>query len=160
MTKKSFPKRKTPAHQPIVGHSDRAAIVFVTVCAEKRKPIFAHPDVHELLVDSWSRADGWAVGRYVIMPDHVHLFCAPGRCDAPGLNRWIQYWKTICSRKWPRPDEQPIWQRSFWDTQLRRGESYSSKWDYVRRNPVRAGLCASPDNWPFQGVVRVLPWSE
>ena len=39
-----------------------------------------------------------------------------------------------------RPNDRPIWQRHFWDTQLRRGESYDQKWDYVMQNPVRAGL--------------------
>lgn len=33
-----------------------------------------------------------------------------------------------------------LWQRDFWDTQLRCVESYSAKWDNVRHNPVRAGL--------------------
>jgi REP-associated tyrosine transposase len=143
---------------PIDERRDRAAIVFITVCSEKRKTILARSDVHELLIDAWRQADGWLVGRYVIMPDHIHLFCAPGGLDAPELKRWVQYWKTMASRTWPRPDEHPIWQKSFWDTQLRHGESYSSKWDYVRMNPIRAGLCVAPDDWPFQGEMKVLPW--
>jgi len=160
MAKKVLPKRKTPVHMQIVSHLDRAAIVFITVCTEKRKSILARPDVHDLLLDAWQRADAWVVGRYVIMPDHIHLFCAPARFDAPELNRWIQYWKTIASKSWPRPYEQPVWQKSFWDTQLRNYESYSSKWDYVRGNPVRAGFCASPDDWPFQGEISIIPWHD
>ena len=41
---------------------------------------------------------------------------------------------------------------------LRRDESYSEKWDYVRMNPVRAGLIADPDRWPYQGILNELPW--
>lgn len=52
----------------------------------------------------------------------------------------------------------PLWQRQCWDTQLRTGESYDAKWDYVRNNPVRKGLVASPDDWPFQGELNVLSW--
>jgi hypothetical protein len=48
--------------------------------------------------------------------------------------------------------------RDFWDTQLRRQESYDSKWEYVISNPVRAGLVKEPNDWPFQGELNVLPW--
>jgi putative transposase len=160
MLKAPLPERKTPAHMPIAEGGKRPTIVFVTVCSEKRKPILAHPDVHELLQYSWNQADAWLVGRYVIMPDHIHLFCAPGSLKVPELTRWVQYWKTTASKVWPRPDDHPIWQKSFWDTQLRHVESYSSKWDYVRMNPVRAGLCPAPDEWTFQGEMQVLPWND
>jgi putative transposase len=72
--------------------------------------------------------------------------------------QWVRYWKSLASKKWPRPDEQPIWQRDFWDTQLRRSENYNSKWQYVLDNPVRAGLVKQPDDWPFQGDLNSLPW--
>jgi putative transposase len=158
--KEILPKRKTPVHMPIAEQRGRTAIIFITVCSKKRKSILPRSDVHDLLMDAWRQGDAWLVGRYVIMPDHIHLFCAPGRLDAPDLKRWIQYWRSMVSRSWPRPDEQPIWQKFFWDTQLRRGENYTSKWEYVRNNPVRAGLCESPEDWPFQGEMNVLPWDD
>ena len=43
--------------------------------------------------------------------------------------------------------ETPVWQRHFWDTQLRRSESYDQKWQYVVENPVRAGLVARSEDW-------------
>lgn len=54
--------------------------------------------------------------------------------------------------------EHPIWERHFWDRQLRRGESYSEKWQYVVTNPVRAGLVQRVADWPYQGELNVLPW--
>ncbi|MCX7916496.1 MAG: hypothetical protein N3A53_09385, partial [Verrucomicrobiae bacterium] len=57
-----------------------------------------------------------------------------------------------------RPRE--LWQRDFWDTQLRRGESYSAKWEYVRYNPVRAGLVSDPADWPYQGELNILEWHD
>jgi len=42
-----------------------------------------------------------------------------------------------------------VWQRGFFDHLLRSEESYSEKWNYVRNNPVRAGLVASGDDWPL-----------
>jgi REP element-mobilizing transposase RayT len=135
-------------------------IVFVTVCTAARKMILARDEIRELLCRVWTRANGWCVGRYVVMPDHVHLFCAPATVNAPPLDRWVAFWKSRASQQWPRPDEHPIWQKSFWDIQLRRGESYEAKWEYVRANPVRHGLAAQPQNWPYQGQQHVLEWHD
>jgi len=44
-----------------------------------------------------------------------------------------------------------LWQREFFDHVLRSDEGYAEKWDYVRENPVRAGLVRSPNEWPYFG---------
>ena len=45
-----------------------------------------------------------------------------------------------------------IWQREFFDHLLRSGESLTEKWRYVEMNPVRAGLCAHPEEYPYLGA--------
>jgi hypothetical protein len=45
----------------------------------------------------------------------------------------------------------PHWQKGFFDHLLRSDESYSQKWEYVRENPVRAGLARSWEEWPYRG---------
>jgi REP element-mobilizing transposase RayT len=156
----SLPARNTPAHHPILAINNRSPIVFLTVCSHDRRPLFDKSDIHELMKSVWGAASAWHVGRYVLMPDHIHLFCAPNGLDAPPLARWVQFWKSAASRRWPRTEEQPVWQKSFWDTQLRRGESYGEKWEYVRRNPVRSNLCADSMEWPFQGEMNILLWHD
>jgi hypothetical protein len=42
------------------------------------------------------------------------------------------------------------WQEGCFDRLLRSDESLSDKWEYLRQNPVRAGLVANPEDWPFQ----------
>jgi putative transposase len=54
------------------------------------------------------------------------------------------------------PVEAPIWQRDFFDRFLRSADSYSEKWEYVRDNPVRAGLVRRPEDWSHQGVTHDL----
>jgi REP element-mobilizing transposase RayT len=49
-----------------------------------------------------------------------------------------------------------IWQEEFFDHVLRSNESYSQKWDYVRENPVRAGLVEKAEDWPRQGEIESL----
>ncbi|HEV2437829.1 MAG TPA: hypothetical protein VG077_17685 [Verrucomicrobiae bacterium] len=58
------------------------------------------------------------------------------------------------------PGRKTIWQLDFWDTQLRRDENYHEKWDYVWRNPVRKGLVAKPEDWPYAGEINILAWHE
>jgi putative transposase len=149
--------RKTPAHPPPILEPDRATIVFVTICVAGRREILAAPSAHEVIVKAWLSAASWLVGRYTIMPEHLHFFCTPTRA-APPLADWISYWKKLTTRLWPRREETPVWQRGFWDTQLRRAESYDNKWLYMQENPVRRGLASRPENWPFQGTLNELKW--
>jgi len=46
-----------------------------------------------------------------------------------------------------------VWQEGFFDHVLRSDESYAEKWNYVRQNPVRAGLVARAEEWPYQGEI-------
>lgn len=149
--------RRRPVHFSTKERFDTSSIVFVTICAKDRKKIFCSDEVHELMCRSWIRADHYRVGRYVIMPDHIHFFCAPAMREA-SLGKWVKYWKALVSKEWPVLDQQPIWQVDYWDRQLRCGEHYSEKWEYVRSNPVRAGLVECADNWPFQGAMNDLRW--
>ena len=150
-------KRKRPAHFAVKERFNTSNIIFVTVCSKDRKKIFCEDNAHDLIRNSWLRADHFRVGRYVIMPNHIHFFCAPSAKDA-SLANWVKYWKTLVSREWPVLDQQPIWQVDYWDRQLRSGEHYSEKCEYIRNNPVRAGLIEHADDWRFQGVMNELRW--
>ena len=152
--------RKRPAHHPTVEIFHRTSAIFLTCCAKDRRPLLARPEIHALLRTAWLAADAWRVGHYILMPDHLHLLCVPSGPDARPLASWVKYWKTLASRDWPHPAEQPIWQNDFWDTQLRHGEHYTAKWDYLRNNPVRAGLCARPEDWPHQGRIYEIAWHD
>jgi len=92
------------------------------------------------------------------MPDHVHLFCTPAKVPSLPVKQWMRFWKAEVSRHWPSSEEQPIWQKDFWDRQLRNADHYSERWLYVRENPVRAGLCDDAEDWPWQGEIHELRW--
>ena len=92
------PCRRRPAHPPIAEPFNRAIIVFVTVCTKDRQPLLANPYIHDLLLRAWESASQWVVGRYVIMPDHLHLFCAPATWPPTSLRRWVAYWKSLVAR--------------------------------------------------------------
>jgi len=146
--------RKHPAHG-IQLQTYTPTIIFLTVCTKGRKPWLANSTVHELIRSTWQKADAWLVGRYVIMPDHVHLFAAPGVSEAP-FNNWVRFWKSHFSRAHQAPDCR--WQTDHWNTRMRSAAAYAEKWDYVRYNPARHGLASHPDRWEFQGELNQLRW--
>jgi putative transposase len=150
--------RRHPPHFPPVERYNVPIIIFVTVCTKDRKSILATSLVSDLLLNAWTTDPSWLVGRYVIMPDHIHLFCSPAILPVQSLGKWIRFWKSHVTRNSTDPKGFPVWQRHFWDTQLRRGESYEEKWQYVVENPVRAGLAKRSEDWPYQGELNILAW--
>ena len=132
-----------------------APVYFVTLCSRDRQTIPWWRDAHEAFKHYAQRGiDQFnvAVGRYVIMPDHIHLFVSGG----PGfiLERWVAGLKRAMSAKLGVRNQ--LWQPGFFDHVLRSDESYGEKWQYVRDNPVRAGLVGRAEDWPHQGEVVMI----
>ena len=88
----------------------------------------------------------WHVIAAVLMPDHVHLLAGPMNRDAAvgelsaAIKRRVR--KTL-NADW-------LWQPGCFDRLLRREESAEGKWQYIRENPVRAGLVSHWPDWPYQ----------
>jgi putative transposase len=156
----TLPSRRAPPHLAIVDRGNRPNIIYLTVCTWNRQPMLANYAMYDLLIEVWQKADTWLVGRFVILPNHVHLFCAPADVAHPPLTVWVSYWKrlaTIARRK-AHPDFR--WQVNFWDTQLRSGDSYDAKWAYVYQNPVRHGLVERAEDWPFSKTLHEFIWTS
>ena len=107
---------------------DLPTIVLLTVCSRRRRPLLANRATHDALIASWDKANAWLVRFYLIMPDHVHLFCAPSD-EEPTIEQWVTFWKRSLRRKL-RASEAISQSRGF-HHRLRRGENYSEKWEYV-----------------------------
>jgi putative transposase len=124
-------------------------LYFVTFNTHQRRPLLANVTVHDAFVSFATEAErrNIAVGRYVIMPDHMHLFVAGDRAFV--LQQWVRVLKRVLSKSIAAP--LPHWQQGFFDHLIRSSESYAPKWEYVRENPVRAGLAADASAWPYQG---------
>jgi REP element-mobilizing transposase RayT len=138
----------------------RQPIVFVTAVTERRRVLLACADAHRILRAVWEKsaaADGWFVGRYVLMPDHVHLFARAAH-DAKSLAGWIRTWKSVSSRLLATQlgVAAPVWQKDYFDRFLRSADDYGKKWEYIRQNPVRKALAASAGEWPWAGVIHDL----
>jgi len=135
-------------------------LYFVTFNTHLRKGLLANASFHNCFRRFCEIANvrNIAVGRYVIMPDHIHLFVKLPP-EGVTLVRWVQTMKAVLGKELLRQEQlKPHWQEGFFDHLLRSGESYSAKWEYVRQNPARKGLVTNPDDWPYQGEIVMIPW--
>ena len=151
-------------HLPHLRPFSRSPIVFLTTCTERRVALLANEAGHTILRMVWLKSgelNGWFVGRYVVMPDHVHLFAQPG-LGARSLADWMRTWKSIAAVRINRVLHrcEPVWQPDYFDRYLRSSDDYRQKWEYVAMNPVRKGLVSRPDDWPFGGVIHDLRHRE
>ena len=130
-------------------------LYFVTICSRDRRHLFANDSFHEAF--RYFANYGYterqiALGRYVLMPDHLHLFVR-GPQDFH-LSEWIRGLKRTLSQSLTASGNTPShWQRGFFDHVIRSSESYDEKWFYVWQNPVRARLVSDSAEWPWQGEI-------
>jgi REP element-mobilizing transposase RayT len=125
--------------------------LITTVCMD-RHPWFANPQVaqavatlhgsSELFVDAELHA-------WVLMPDHWHGVLQLG--DHESLSALMNRFKTrtamaangVCGRKGG------IWFSGFHDRALRDDREVQAATQYILDNPVKAGLCRAPDEYPW-----------
>jgi len=149
-------------HLPHLTPFSRQPLVFLTCGTQDRRTALANEPAHQVLRGVWTRSAAshdWYVGRYVLMPDHVHLFARPGIAASP-LARWIKMWKSVSSRQLAPPHHGAarLWQRDYFDHFLRSAAAYEDKWLYVLENPVRRGYCREAKEWPFSGEIHRIEY--
>jgi putative transposase len=94
---------------------------------------------------------------WVIMPNHVHVLFQP----LPGysVSSIVASWKKFTARKicdelrtTDKADGSPIWHRGYWDRYIRDSKHLAQAISYIHQNPVKAGLCATPERWPWSSA--------
>lgn len=80
--------------------ANRQPFYFVTFNTYKRLPLLARSEVHEAFRRFCRRAEdrNIAVGRYVLMPDHLHLFVFIPEHDDATLEKWIQSLRAVIGK--------------------------------------------------------------
>jgi REP element-mobilizing transposase RayT len=136
-------------------------IYFVTANASNRRSILAIAEIHRAFLEFARLGEdrGALIGAYVVMPDHIHLFVALD--PETTLAAWVKSLKNALSKTLRSLKiRAPHWQKGFFDHVLRSTDSYGQKWEYVRDNPVRAGLVRTWEEWPFSGQIYPLEFRD
>jgi REP element-mobilizing transposase RayT len=101
-----------------------------------------------------SHGERISVDVVVVMPDHMHLIFSlllDEKGNAPSLGEIMKGIKGASSRRINQllGRHGTLWQDESFDRVLRRIERSRAKYEYVCQNPVRAGLAASPNDYPW-----------
>lgn len=117
-----------------------------------------HPEVARYVQNSFLHFHGerYHLHAWCIMPNHVHVLIEP----LTDLASIVQGWKSFTARwvlahngelKLGVPGEN-LWMREYWDRYIRDEHHYRKTVDYIHQNPVNAGLCATPEAWPWSSA--------
>lgn len=99
------------------------------------------------VLEHYREENKYLLHEFVVMPNHFRLLITP----LESIERALQLIKGEYSFRARREIAAPreIWQTSFYDRRVRDAEELSRIRCYIRRNPARRGLTASPEDWPY-----------
>ncbi len=157
----TLPVRKRLNHRGLLSIDVSTAWYFITICAEEHAPWvgsrvprdrdFATIADSILSAARWYHEHGkWRLALFLVMPDHLHFIAQfPSTCGHAGrvtlpMVSIIQQFKSYLVRTFGLH-----FQRDFFDTRLRDDAHFAEEYDYILGNPVRKGLCATPEEWPY-----------
>ena len=137
-------ERRSLPHQ-VPPWVNRGATYLLTICARPRHRDQlcrgAAPHATRAWLQVLDARASWQWIACVVMPDHVHVLATiPPTTNIPAE---VAAWKRYMARV-----HRVSWQRDFFEHRLRRDEHIEVKREYLRQNPVRAGLVEAADEWP------------
>ena len=90
----------------------------------------------------YERSRVWHVLLMLLMPDHLHAILS--FASDRSMSQIVGDWKRYTAKSFG-----VLWQANYFDHRLRDEEQFTLKYHYILRNPVAAGLCSDPLEWPW-----------
>lgn len=141
--KKSLPKLERPEGK-----------YFVTFNTWERLELT--PPARKIVLDAclFFHGDRYQLYTVVIMPDHVHLLIRPfqkSESEYWSIGSILHSIKSYSAKQIPKAMKHlgKVWQDGRYDEMIRNEREFQTKWEYIRKNPVKAGLSATPQTYPF-----------
>src|SRR5438874_6101941 len=91
----------------------------------------------------------YRLSAWVVMPNHVHFLATP--CAGVELSDIQHSLKSYTAHEANKilGRAGQFWQVEAFDRFIRNYDHYTKTIAYIENNPVKAGLCAKPSDWPF-----------
>jgi|ERR1051326_1613631 putative transposase len=122
---------------------------FVTFSCYRRQPFLTpttSKQLFETTLERIRRKFRLRIYGYVVMPEHVHLLV--GEPEMEALDVALKSLKQSISRRLIGTREH-FWQKRYYDFNIRNRHQFVAKLRYIHRNPVKRGLCESPEQWAW-----------
>jgi putative transposase len=148
--------------------SDAAGGAFfftVNLADRSSRLLVNHINILRDSVRDVQRAHPFRIVAMVALPDHLHAIWSlpPGDKDYP--LRWSLF-KATFSRQLNKVEpvsdarrrkrERGIWQRRYWEHQLRDDADLASHVDYIHINPVKHRHVSAAMDWPYSSIHRFI----
>jgi len=100
---------------------------------------------------------------FVVMPNHVHALVRPH--TGYTLSQVLHNWKSFTAHEAQKaaqasglliPKGEAFWQRESYDHLIRDEADFARVLEYIVQNPVKAGLCEKPEEWPYLEIAGAL----
>jgi putative transposase len=126
---------------------------FLTTCTFDRRRHFTSGQVVDVAHGEFLRTAtefDFAILAYCFMPDHAHLL-VEGSTDSADFRGFAALAKQRSGYAVRSLITGRLWQKGYFERVLRDEDDTFHVARYVLNNPVRAGLVASPADYPFLG---------
>ena len=143
-----------------VRYQHQRCLHFITFSCYQRMKLLDSPTARNVFEQELERVRRWygcAITGYVVMPEHVHIIGEPER---KSLSVALQMLKQITSHKLGRNDLPRFWQVRYYDFPVWSESKRIEKLRYIHRNPVKRGLVARPEDWPWSSFVHYATGAE
>jgi putative transposase len=144
---------------------------FFTVVTFRRQPILTAEAVRQALREGIHRARQslpFKIEAWVLLPNHLHAIWTLPPEDNNYAARWAIIKREVskcCGRQFSIPEnlsdskqkrqESGIWQRRFWEHQIRDDLDFQRHMNYLHWNPVKHGYVRKLADWPFSSFHRL-----
>ncbi len=149
--------RAADAVTPTANHASRTLVDPVPIAEISEPPltagacVLARPEVGGLVADALRhfRGSRYLLGSWCVMPNHVHALVAP--LGEVRLRDILHSWKSYTANRIQQMvgGRGRFWEREYFDHMVRTDTALQQFADYIEWNPVLAGLCARPEDWPL-----------
>ena len=139
---------------------------FTVNLANRRQSLLT--DHIQLLRDAFREvltAHPFTIQAIVVLPAHLHCLWELPEADSDYSTRWRQI-KSAFSRALPHGErisasrtsksERGIWQRRFWEHNIRDDAGFATRFDYIHYNPVKHGHVRQVTDWPYSSFHRYV----
>jgi REP element-mobilizing transposase RayT len=110
--------------------------------------------IGKIVQDSLLKFDGvgYNLFSWVVMPNHSHSLLT--RLENWELEQLMHSHKSYTAHEANKVLKRggQFWMEEYFDRYIRNAEHFRNANSYIENNPVRAGLCAKPSDWPFSSA--------
>ncbi len=152
----SCPDLQLPAMTRVLPHVERDNAPHLVNFATHNRHVLPAA-ARSVVLDSCRHDHGRTMHLHivVVMPDHVHLILTPSivweRRRVYPLSIILWAIKSASAHRINRllHSSGSVWQTEYFDTVIRRSDMLDEKMDYIRQNPVRAGLISRVEDYEW-----------